>query len=332
MSHRKDTDYLSISARIHAMETRMLTKERMERMIDAKDNSEVVKVLEECGYGEPSGMDKRSLEEMLARARETAFREIGGAAPDRGLTAVFQLRYDYHNAKVLVKAQLRGTDPGPLLLSGGRYDPEKLLAGWERDELSECSQTYRFAIQEARQVLADTKDAQQADLVLDRACYAEMDQLARETGSSFLQGYVRLVIDSTNLRTAVRCGRQAQDSEFVLSVLLPGGNVSPRTIAATKVEDLGELFQSGPLAAAAAMGAKMLQPDAGSLTRFEGACDDAVTAYMSQAKRIPFGEQTVIGYLYAKELELTAVRIILSGRMAGLDRGTIRSRLRATYV
>ena len=31
MSHRKDTDYLAISARVHAMENRLLNRERMER-------------------------------------------------------------------------------------------------------------------------------------------------------------------------------------------------------------------------------------------------------------------------------------------------------------
>ena len=37
MSHRKDTDYLSISARIRAMENRLLTRERMDRMIEARE-------------------------------------------------------------------------------------------------------------------------------------------------------------------------------------------------------------------------------------------------------------------------------------------------------
>ena len=45
MSRKKDTDYLTISARIHAMENRMLTRERMDRMIDARDEGEALKVL-----------------------------------------------------------------------------------------------------------------------------------------------------------------------------------------------------------------------------------------------------------------------------------------------
>ena len=51
MSHKKDTDYLSISARVRAMETRLLTRERLERMVDARDNAEALKVLAECQTG-----------------------------------------------------------------------------------------------------------------------------------------------------------------------------------------------------------------------------------------------------------------------------------------
>ena len=50
MPRRKDTDYLAISTRVHAMENKLLTRERMERMIDAKEDSDALKILEECGY------------------------------------------------------------------------------------------------------------------------------------------------------------------------------------------------------------------------------------------------------------------------------------------
>ena len=46
----KDTDYLVISARIKAMETGLLTRERMEQVLEARSNEEAVKILQECGY------------------------------------------------------------------------------------------------------------------------------------------------------------------------------------------------------------------------------------------------------------------------------------------
>ena len=52
MSKIKDTDYLTISARVRAKETRLLTRERMERMLDARSGEESAKVLTECGYPE----------------------------------------------------------------------------------------------------------------------------------------------------------------------------------------------------------------------------------------------------------------------------------------
>lgn len=332
MSHRKDTDYLSISTRIHAMETRMLTRERMERMIDAKDSGEAAKILAECGYGELAELSSAGLEQLLAAARRETFRDMAASAPDHRLVEVFQLKYDYHNAKVLIKAQAMGVQADRLLLSGGRYAPAGLKEDFVREDLRDCSEVFRAAVARAREVLAASGDPQLSDLMLDRACFEEMGRLARECASPFLEGYVRLAVDAANLRTAVRAHRMGKGSDFLGQVLFPGGNVSQRTLASIRPEELAEPFRSGPLAEAAALGAVRTDPESGSLTEFERLCDDAVTGYLAAASRVPFGEEAVIGYLYAREAELTAVRTILTGRMAGLDGETIRSRLRATYV
>ena len=125
MSHKKDTDYLAISTRVHAMENRMLSRERMDRMIDAKDDGEALKVLSECGYG-GEGLTLSNVEAALAAAGQETFRDLLSSVPDPKVVQVFQLRYDYHNAKALVKAQAVGKDARHLLMSGGRYAPQKL--------------------------------------------------------------------------------------------------------------------------------------------------------------------------------------------------------------
>ena len=57
-----------------------------------------------------------------------------------------------------------------------------------------------------------------------------------------------------------------------------------------------------------------------------------MTAVAARAKSVPFGVEAVISYLVAKEIEFTAVRIIMSSRMAGIGGDTIRERLREAYV
>ena len=238
------------------MENRLLTRERLERMIEARDAAEARKLLAECGYADGVG-----LEQALAQAREDTFRDLEGAVPDPGLLQVFQVKYDYHNAKVLLKARAVGADPERLLLAGGRYPAGELLEGWRRGELRECSPAFQRALEESRAALEESHDPQQADLILDRACYGEMAQLARETGSAFLQGYVRLSVDVANLRTAVRVHRMGRDGEFLRQALLPGGNVSPQTVAAARGDGLEEVFRAGALARAAQLAWQAIPPE-----------------------------------------------------------------------
>ncbi len=328
----KDTDYLVISTRIRAMENRLLTRERMERMLEARTSEEAAKVLSECGYPELSTLTHAALDELLAQARDGLYRELKGAVPDRRLVEVFQMKYDYHNAKVLLKAQAVGTEPGRLLMEGGRWTAAQIRDAFQRDSLRDFTDPFRQAVAQAQETLSAGGDPQLADFVLDRAYFEEMRQAAGETGSPFLQGYVRLLVDAANLRSAVRAARMGKGADFLNQVLLPGGSVDVRTLASGKGGDLSTVFRAGPLAEAAALGAALAAPGGGELTAFERACDNAVMGYLEKARRIPFGEQTVVGYLYARENEFTAIRTILSGRMAGLDAEIIRERLREAYV
>ena len=55
-------------------------------------------------------------------------------------------------------------------------------------------------------------------------------------------------------------------------------------------------------------------------------------ACLDKARRTAFGEEVVAGYLFAREAELTAIRTVMAGRMAGLSGDVIRQRLRKSYV
>ena len=195
-----------------------------------------------------------------------------------------------------------------------------------------CGDILRRGVSRARETLGSTGDPQLADFILDRAYFEELTALAKAADSAFLQGYVALLIDAANLRSAVRASRLGKGREFLEQVLLPGGSVSEQSIAAARADALGELFAAGSLAQAAQLGAKLAHPGAGAMTDFERACDDAVTAYLASERRVPFGEEPVVGYLYAREAEFTAVRTIFAGRAAKLEGDVIRRRLRETYV
>ena len=62
------------------------------------------------------------LDQALAAARADVFRDMESAVPDPRLVEIFQLKYDYHNGKTLLKAAAMGRDPQSILLPGVRVE------------------------------------------------------------------------------------------------------------------------------------------------------------------------------------------------------------------
>ena len=229
---QKDTDYLFISTRLRALEPRMLTRERMERMLEARSTEDAVKVLSECGYEGLDPLTSSGLEQSLRRSREETFSELTELAPDNTLVDVFRMKYDYHNIKALLKCSARGEDPLRILIDAGRISPDTLREAIQKDELDTLPDKLAEAVSTAREILDTTGDPQRSDFSLDRAYYAELSETAENSGSNFLQEYVRLLIDAANLRSAVRSIRMKKNLEFLGEVLVEGGSVDRSQISA----------------------------------------------------------------------------------------------------
>ncbi len=327
----KDTDYLFISTYLHSRERDLLTAARMERMIEAPTAEEAVKVLQEIGYGEFPSVTEQALSAALAQEQEKLFQDLYRFVPDKAVVDVFKVKYDYHNLKALLKARAMKLDGGRLLLDAGRVPAADMQRAVTEGDYGSLPEALRKAAEEAGEVLSTTGDPQLSDFVLDRAYYAEMLSAAKETGSEFLTRYVQATIDAANLRGAVRTLRMKKGADLLKKVLVPGGTIQPETVqAAALAGNLEELYRPTELRSAAELGTAAAQ--GGSLTAFEKACDDAVTSVAAKAKSVPFGVEAVISFLAAKEIEFTAVRIIMSSRMAGIGGDTIRERLREAYV
>ena len=329
----KDTDYLAISARIRAMETGLLTRERMEQVLEARSDDEAVKILQECGYPELDATHPEAMDAALSAAREATLADLGDSAPDPRYIDIFKLKYDYHNAKAVLKAGAMGTDPDRMLMDMGRVPAAELKEAIQSGELENLPSRLADAVREAREVLDTTRDPQLSDIVLDRWCYRDMDDVAEATGSAFLHGYVKAQIDAANLRSLVRTLRMGKSADFLKGVLFSGGDISEDAILSVSTNGgsgLMELYGSTRFRAAAESGEEALK--GGALTDFEKRCDDAVGDYLAGAQFVPFGEAPLLGYLAARETEYTNLRILLLGRSMGLPADVIRSRLRASYV
>ena len=317
--------YLYLSAMLRAREAKMLTREKAERMIDTASFDEAAKMLADCGYEDYSGMNAKQVDNALAERRAEIFAELARMSPDPEPVEVFRMKYDYHNAKTLIKAEAAALEREDLLSSSGRVPVQTLIKSFTEEKFTGVPPVLADAIVQAKSVLARTANPQLADFALDKAYFTELLKAARELDSDFLTGYARILIDSANLRSAVRTMRMGKDLDFLKLALVPGGGIDAGRIAASSSsgETLAALFTNTLLAEAV---------KGGRMTDFELACDNAVTAYLTRARLVAFGEAPVIAYLAAVEGEITAVRMILTGFLAGIAPDTIRERLREFYA
>lgn len=323
--HRKDTDYLFLASRVRALERKLLTAPRIEQLLSAGDIAACSQLLSELGY-EPIH-DETSLQVSLKQQWEAVFSDIARFMPEPELLDVFRLKYDYHNIKTLLKDR----SGGRLLMDAGcisASDMERQYA--ESGNWQFLPKEMADAAKEAGDVLAETGNPQRSDFILDRAYFAQLRSLAQESRCAYLQEYIRAMIDAANLRSLVRTKRLRTDPGFLRQVLFDGGSVSVDTIVTHAGNGPAALYRATPFRAAAEAGEEAVK--GGSLTAFERACDNAVLLAAGKARSIPFGVEVVLGYLAAKEVEWTAVRIIMSGRMAGMTADAIRERLRDQYV
>ena len=331
MSRIKDTDYVYLSAYVRGRENALLTRERLERMTAAPDFDEAAKVLTECGYPELTGASDAQVEQALSRRRSAALDDLASICPEPALIEAFRMKYDYHNAKVIVKSDGAGTDGSSLYSDAGRVTAEALKKAFAEDDWRALPGAFAAAVREAKNTMARTSNPQLTDMGLDRAYFAELLSVTKTLSDGFYTAYARLAIDLANLRSAVRCVRGGLDEGVLRAALIPGGDISEARIARSAYgEGVTALFTGAELAPAAALGQRAIE--GAPLSAFERECDNVLTRRLADAKLVSFGPAVAAAYLGALEGELVAVRMVLLGKRGGVSPELLRERLRETYV
>ena len=323
--------YLCLSAMLRAREPKLLNNDRAARMLDCSGFEEAAKILTDCGYADLSQLSAGEIESSLQSHRSEIFAEMERMSPQREVVDVFRMKYDYHNIKAILKSEAMELDPRRLLSDSGRISGEKLLGIYHNEQWKDMPGKLGEAAKEAAGVLARTNNPQLADFLLDKAYFSEIRDAAESADCAFLSGYAAILTDTANLKAAVRTVRMKKNADFLAEALVPGGSVpAEKILNASGKEAVCALYTSTPLEKAAALGAEAM--DGGSMTAFELECDNAVNRYLRSARRVSYGPEAVIAYLAAVEGEITAVRMILTGRLAGIAPQTIRERLRDLYA
>ena len=331
MAKIASTDYLYLSAYLRAKEAGLLRRERLERMAAAPNADEAAKVLAECGYPELVGASDAELEAAFSARRTAVLDDMEKLCPEPALVDAARLRFDYHNAKVLVKGEAAGAAGKELMSDCGRISAAKLTEAFDQDDWRSVPPALAQAIRSARNTLARTSNPQVTDMELDRAYYKELLSLTETLYSDFYTRFVRLSIDISNLRSAVRCLRGHMDEGVLSAAVIEGGNIPAGPMVRRIYGDgITATFTGRSLEEPAALGEAAAE--GAPLTPFERACDNALTRFLDEAKLVSIGSEAVVAYLAMLESEIVAIRMILQGKCGGVTNEALRERLRESYV
>ncbi len=331
----KDTDYLFSTARVRSVEKNMLTRERAEKMIDAKTTEDALKVLDDIDYGYGSEMtDPNNYEKLLTDEHKKTYDFITSIAPELDYFNMFLYPYDYHNLKVIMKSEYLGIDASDALVDTGSIDLKILKYSVKERDFSELTESMESALKEIIETFPKTNDPQIIDIILDKYCYDEMLKSAEETKSKFIIDYVKMQIDAINIKTYVRLKKMNKSWDFFTKVYLRGGNISEQVFIRSydePFEKFAEQLSAYGFKEVFLEGTEALA-ETGKFTTLEKLLDNKIIEYIKSAKYVSFGIEPLAGYLIAKDNEIKIARIILAGKLAGISPELIRERLRETYV
>ena len=308
------------------LENSLLTEKTYTQLIESRSAAEVFKILSEAGYGGESSIDAKNYEKALSSRLAKAYADVKELVPKENFIDVFLLKNDYQNLKVLVKSDISGVDGEKYMVGGTAIPVGEIKEAFETKNYGRLTETMADAITAAYDGYAKTQNGQIIDTVMDNAAFRDMLKVAEKSGIRFVTDYVHALCDLTNLKSFARLKNMNKSVTEFENVYVSGGSISLDVFKrAFNAEGTSGGFKE---TAYSALASKMEE----GFTVFEKACDDYLMAFMRDAKYKSLTVEPLLAYIYAVETEVKTVRIIVNGKLNGIDTEVIKERLRDAYV
>lgn len=300
----------------------MLTRTQFERLIDSRNENQIISALADTPYGETRAED---VDTMLTRAAVEEDRFFKRYLEEEGVHEFFRAPDLVSNLKFALRRYYGAELAEELFLAEGSPPAEefaRLLEGEGTDLPNWISEAAGEVVAANYAELVPAS----IDLILDRALIERQHQLSR--GYSFLSVLLSLRVDFANLLSLLRlkvAGEKWEEEweEFV-RVFLPHGvvpldrfkgwwDVSPEGWAA-QIPEVQQYSRLGD----------GLREAVNSFLFLERQMKEEEITFFLSARRLTFGYEPLVGYALTKREERHNIRRIVAGLRYRLEADTIR--------
>jgi V/A-type H+/Na+-transporting ATPase subunit C len=345
-------DYGYCNARVRGMRSRLLGKSFFDELMDAPDLGRIIQLMTDTEYGPDveaeiiKGRTSAAMDEALRANMVRTFQKVMSFLNEeaRGLVSTLLGRWDAFNIKSIVRGKHMHLLPEEIengLYAVGTLSNVDLhfLASLEDvravvDTLVTWESPYAVPLRANLASYEQNGNLAVLELALD--CYytawAAKRLSGRRPNSVLARRILGLQVDSINLLTTFRLLKSDVGDFDPSMFFLPGGayvstELFLKMAGLSDVDEVIAALKKTPYASQLEQ-VVVLYEEEGSLAVFERALEDYVMRKALDAGHgDPLGVGIVIGYLWAKQNEITNLRIIVKGRTVGMPADRMRKEL-----
>ncbi|MBS3973637.1 MAG: V-type ATPase subunit [Actinobacteria bacterium] len=345
-------DYGYGNTRIRAMHSRLLSRQFIEGLLGISDIRGLVQSLSGTEYGPDlneiaiHGLDATNVDIALTNNMVRTYgRVIDFLNPEaRYLVATLLGRWDVFNIKTILRAKHLGLDAKDILqgvLPVGSLGPIDVgaLAGLEDlkaviDTIVTWELPFAAPLREGFAEFTEKGELAAMELALDKyyASWAGQRLRKRRANIRTARKILAIQMDVSNLVMVFRLQYANVDAPVAESFFLPGGLIISQKLynELSRMSDIDEVLsrlKKTPYGSAL-NDVAMLYLEHNSISVFERALEDKLARHaVSLARGDLLGIGVTISYLWAKQNEITNIRIIAKGKTVGMPIERVRKEL-----
>jgi V/A-type H+-transporting ATPase subunit C len=326
----QDQRYAYASGRIRALEMTLLGKQRLDRIAEANDLEEIVRLLSDTAYGAHLDEMEESGYQVFLRNEERRLLDlVDSMSLDQHVSDILRLGHDFHNLKVALREKVSGRDLSELYVDLGRFEAASVTAAVKGGAKEALPPSMLDAAVSALEAYEKSSDPAIADTIVDKAMFAHFVLAAGTYGSPFMTILVRTWIDLANIRTFMRARYLGLESRMLPEILIEGGLTRLSDFIGTYQSTLDEVvgrFQFSPYRRVIETGGAAGERE-GSFAPLEREIDNALMSLLRVTRYFTFGLEVVVAYALLKQIEIKVLRLIIAGKERGMAPGLMKERI-----
>ncbi len=330
-----DTRYAYAVARVRGMETHLLDRQWLERLLSESADG-ALKTLSDSAYQEAIAEVGRpeDIEPGLVAALGQTLAEVSEISPEPELIDLFRLRWDVRNLKSLLKAAVLKLEPTEVGVARGlgTIDTASLEKWVQERDYAMLPAFLAEAARTAEEIFRDRGTIASIDAALDSALWRHSLDVARAHRSDFLEDYFRVEIDLENIKTFIRMKETESDRTDLAEAFLGGGTLDLSLFEGLLGEGIDAFARALEYGRYGALTPVFRDWSRDRGFALELACDNLLLAAVESARTIAYGIEPLVAFILYRRIEIKLIRAAVIAKLSGVPRSELEARLRSTHV